>query len=371
MITPRDTQAAATLESLRAQVRYVPMRVAHHASCSGYDALFRASALAPAESDGLKRIARMIPGALAWRLWALRPQPSQQRGLEAEIGAAGWLCRGTGRLAHFIYGEDSYFLTPLWKRGANACVATFHYPPALLSRRINVGSLSSLDAVIIVGENQRSWFEQFTPAERIHFCPHHVQTDYFSPAEDADGEHEDRLVCVGKLLRDYDLLERVVRRLQAKGSRQVFLDIVAPKGLADHPITALPNVSVHSGISDDALRTLYRKASLGVLPLTDATANNALLEMMACGLPVLVSDVGGIPEYIADSGSIGMAAGDDTAWVAHIETLLADPAARAIAGRRNREKAVSAFSFEVCSARLADIYTRVLKARDAQAQPHR
>lgn len=358
-----ETDGARTisaLEALRPRVRYVPMHVAHHAGCSGYDALFRASTLEPAASAFLKGVLRCIPDAILWRLWALRPQPSQRRGLEAEIGAASWLAFGTGRLTHFIYGEDSYFYSALWKRGGNKCIATFHYPPALLARRINVGCLGALDGVIIVGENQRQWFEQFVPADRIHYCPHHVQTDYFQPASQAGmPEDVDRLICVGKLLRDYDLLERVVRRLQITRTSKVCLDIVAPRGIEGHPIASLPNVRLLSGISDNDLRTLYQSASVGVLPLQDATANNALLEMMSCGLPVVVSDVGGIGEYIKDSGAVCLPADEDV-WCHAISSLLDDPSARNVAGQRNRARALDAFSFDVCARRLAAIYGRIL-----------
>ncbi len=57
----------------------------------------------------------------------------------------------------------------------------------------------------------------------------------------------------------------------------------------------------HSGLSDEQLRDTYRQASLLLLPLVDCTANNALLEGMVCGLPVVSNTVGGVTDYTAQS----------------------------------------------------------------------
>ena len=49
------------------------------------------------------------------------------------------------------------------------------------------------------------------------------------------------------------------------------------------------------------LLDLYRKSHLLLLPLNDCTANNAVLESMACGLPVFTTEVGSIRDYVDDS----------------------------------------------------------------------
>jgi glycosyltransferase involved in cell wall biosynthesis len=41
-----------------------------------------------------------------------------------------------------------------------------------------------------------------------------------------------------------------------------------------------------------------------LLTFENATANNALLEALACGLPIVSEKIGGIPEYINDECSI-------------------------------------------------------------------
>jgi glycosyltransferase involved in cell wall biosynthesis len=349
------------LDSLFDNVRYVPKRVAHHAQHSGYDALFAALNMRQARSGTFVRLARWIPKGLAWRLWSLRPQPSQQSGLEAELGAAPWIATGRGRLCHFIYGEDTFLFTPLWKRGSNRCLATLHYPPAVLPQRVNPGSLRALDAVIIVGENQRELLSGLVAPDRIHFCPHHVDTDFFCPAGlDTFEPRNLKLVCVGQLYRDYDTLLSVLRLLRTLYKHQVSLDIVGPQEHSKHPLTTEPGVTVHQGIDDEALRALYRNAAVGVLPLTDSTANNSLLEMMACGLAIVTTDVGGVRDYVQSGGVASLPLGDSEGFARAVDALLTDPKRRAVHAASNREHAVREFSFTACARKLATIYRRVL-----------
>jgi glycosyltransferase involved in cell wall biosynthesis len=46
---------------------------------------------------------------------------------------------------------------------------------------------------------------------------------------------------------------------------------------------------------------LYREADALLLPVHDATANNAVLEALGCGTPIISTMVGGIPDYVDNS----------------------------------------------------------------------
>src|SRR5262249_19155610 len=56
-----------------------------------------------------------------------------------------------------------------------------------------------------------------------------------------------------------------------------------------------------SGLSDAALLESYQTADCLLMLVEDATANNAVMEAMACGLPVVTHAKGGLPEYVTDA----------------------------------------------------------------------
>jgi glycosyltransferase involved in cell wall biosynthesis len=98
------------------------------------------------------------------------------------------------------------------------------------------------------------------------------------------------------------MLSAVVNALAAREPALRF-KIVTRKDDAQR-FSGCPNVVAVTGISDDQLLQAYQSADLLVLPLEDCTANCALLEGLACGLPVVTTDVGGIRDYVDPSCAV-------------------------------------------------------------------
>ena len=117
---------------------------------------------------------------------------------------------------------------------------------------------------------------------------------------------------------------------------------------------------VRSGLTDEQLREAYWSADVLFLPLIDATANNAVLEAMACGLPVISSDVGGVKEALGDDAGILCAAGDAKALSKAVARLALDPVERAsmaIAGRRRAE----ALDWSIIGQMHHDMYSELIR----------
>jgi glycosyltransferase involved in cell wall biosynthesis len=117
---------------------------------------------------------------------------------------------------------------------------------------------------------------------------------------------------------------------------------MSPKGFAQ--LGRHPNLELRSGIPEDELLSLYQTASLMVMPFIDATANNALLESMACCLPTVVSDIGAVRDYVSPESSVLVPPFDARTMAEKIIYLLDNPGMRSDIGEQARQQ-VSKFSW--------------------------
>ena len=82
------------------------------------------------------------------------------------------------------------------------------------------------------------------------------------------------------------------------------------------------------------------------------------LEALASGLPVVASNIGGIPEFIEDEGNgLLFAPGDHHALATQIERLLYDPELSKRLGQRARSDAMDKFSIERRIPEYVDVYS--------------
>jgi len=84
-----------------------------------------------------------------------------------------------------------------------------------------------------------------------------------------------------------------------------------------------------------------------------------LVEAMACGVPVIGSDSGEIPQVIGTAGIV-VREGDVEALRNALSCLQSDPSLRSRLGRLGRDRAITRFTQHAVAVRTAEAYQRVL-----------
>jgi len=288
-------------------VRLLSLKMGHHASASGYDRLgdyLNCEMVKPfTSSESARKFTAKLLSPLiqnSGSQWYNRNSALQE--LDATISSL----RSSGGVHHFLYGENCYRYfnqAPRRFRSPRASIATYHTTPQRFSEVVtNTGHISRLDMAIVMSNAQRPIFDGILPPDRVRFIPHGVDTDYYLPPEavsssnsPASSEGRTRFFCAGRMLRDYPTLAKTASILAGRNAA-IEIIILAKPEIADL-FTGIENTKILSGVSDKELLRLYQSSDALIMPLQDCTANNVLLEAMACGLGVVATDLLGVRDY--------------------------------------------------------------------------
>jgi glycosyltransferase involved in cell wall biosynthesis len=218
-------------------------------------------------------------------------------------------------------------------------VANFHQPPEGLEKLVRKDVVARLDRIVLISPDQRPYFDELVPPDRISLIPHGIDVEFFRPRS-AREVKPDRYglecLCVGHHLRDFDALGATARTLAGESGVRFRVVAARPPGLE-----RLTNVRVETGLSDTELRSAYQSADVLFLPLRAATANNALLEGIACGLPVVSTDLPSVRFYVPGDEAVLVRGNDPSTFAEALLGLRDDETRRrsmSAAARRRAEE---------------------------------
>jgi len=211
------------------------------------------------------------------------------------------------------------------------------------------------------------------PPERIDVTP--LGTDLAPAPERAVHDLRARLGLDGPYLLGLGTLEprkdlpSLVRAFASLAGEVPHTLVLA--GLAGWGSGALAEAIRASGVAGRVLlpgyvpeadkAALFTGADLFVYPSRYEGFGLPVLEAMACGVPVVTTTGGSLPE-VAGDGALLVDPGEPDLLAAAMARLLGDPAARARLVRRGRARA-AAQTWERCAALTADAYRRAAAAR--------
>lgn len=353
-------------------VNYIAERWGHHSDHSSYDQLIRYVA----EQRPVRVLDGIWPSWMPGRVPVLLARRSGVRHYTYTSFHKEWsairnmaprAARGRRSVYHILYGENSYrYLGGVSKLFGARLVATFHQPPSALGELLRtVDHLKRLDTVIVVGTNQIPFFEALLGPGRVFWVPHGVDTQVFRPAErrhvDAqirghDAGHKRQVLFVGQHKRDFTTLLNVIEQVHARQPGVRFVVVTAEK--FRHLFEGQGQVDLRHRVPEEELIDLYRSSDLLLQTLEDSTANNAILEGLACGLPVIATEVGGVSDYLDETCGVLLQPKDAQAVAEAILELLSDEERRCRLAVQARQRALE-FDWRVVAQKMGVLYDQL------------
>lgn len=284
------------------RITYLVKRWNHHTASGGYD---RLASVGIAKVVRRNRTSRLTSKVLKkmWVRWTSTHKYLLDYDFEdllAELRLLIVCLIDPPDVVHVLYGDEQLDLLLRWRSLLRcALVVTFHLPADEVAKRFEYfqrSELKGIDAAIIVAKSETARFEHWFGANKVIYVPHGVDTAQFRPDLDRPAHGELRLIFVGDHYRDWDVAHRVIDEVHRR-RLNVHFDVVTRLQSFSY-FTGCSNVTLHSEIPEPRLIELYQRADALFMPVESATANNAVLESLACGTPVLATDIGGMPDYV-------------------------------------------------------------------------
>ena len=239
-----------------------------------------------------------------------------------------------------------------------------------------------IDCFIPVSEDLRRWLGEKVgiPAKQTLFIRNGVDTERFAAAaaSQASPWGPDDIV-IGTVARIQDVKNHRglidafarLRELEPSLRERLRLSIVG-----DGPLMGAVREQVASlGLQDVVwlpgaradVAALLHGFSLFALPSLAEGTPVSMLEAMACGLPVVASKVGGIPEVVTDGVEGSLVPVQDTEALARtLASYVRDPALRQQRGEAARARVEAAFSMRAMLAEYGKLYDRLCRQKIRQ-----
>ena len=228
--------------------------------------------------------------------------------------------------------------------------------------------LKRVNAFLLISEYSKRLWER-TPLksrpESLQVIYGGVDTEKFCPA---NGTKNRQALFVGRILphKGIDYLIEAVDRTWAldvvgKVYHEQYFDLLKAKSKDKA-------VRFHVGIGDEKLVEKYRESLVTVLPsvyedcyggrtVVPELLGLTVLESMACGTPVIVTEVGSLPEIVEDrvTGFL-IPPNKPSAIREKIDFFLANPDIAVEMGKRGREEILKRFTWDAVAKRCLEAY---------------
>lgn len=206
--------------------------------------------------------------------------------------------------------------------------------------------------------------------DKIHIIRCGIDSEVFLPVEKKKGRGPLRIICVASYeeVKGHKYLVEACRLLHERGIDFV-CDLIGDgpvreqvkKQIAD--LNLQDKVIIHGSRKRQEVADMMRAADVKVLasvPTAEGKREGVpvvIMEAMATGLPVISSQLSGIPELV-DDGRTGILVqpGDTNALTDALQKLYENPTLRFNMGRAGREKVLREFNMKINVEQLANLF---------------
>ena len=225
--------------------------------------------------------------------------------------------------------------------------------------------LSCLPAAIVDTEYVKGRVNQY-PIRRkpiMHVIPQGIDEDFFSLKCSKDSRMILSVGAIGE--RKGPLLALKAFELATDIGMDAWLVIagtIADKQYLERLQNAIAQskyktqISLYTDLTDEALKQLYEKAHLFVLHSEEESQGIVFAEAMATGLPVVATQVGGVP-WVVGNGRSGLLSeyGDIDTFADHIQKLMSDASLWQSMSDSSSE-AAETYHWHIISNRVIELY---------------
>jgi len=206
-------------------------------------------------------------------------------------------------IVHYLYPEQHLFFS-VPKNKKTVSVATIHLDEQWLNRDMVVSKkflearrsmFEKLDGIICLSREQEEKLKEMYPSKQIKFIPHGINNLVQYSNFNFNRENLE-ITVVGSNYRDMELLFEVIETVEKKHKGWRFNLIGLSKEWKVYA-AKYSNTIVHPFLTEEQYFSVLQSSHIHLLPVKFATANNALLEAHALGVPSITSNCKGVKDY--------------------------------------------------------------------------
>lgn len=203
------------------------------------------------------------------------------------------------------------------------------------------------------------------PAAKFHVVPNGINTDHFYPISHIT-RTQDQIITTNSAdtpLKGLKYLLYAVAAIRKERSIKLVVIGMPKNGSTVHRLVKELNISdcvIFTGrIKNEDFASYYAKAAMAVIPSLYEGFGMPAGEAMACGVPVICTAGGALPEVVGDAGII-VPPGDDKALEKAIVSLLDNPERRQSLSQAGLERVKQSFTWQHAARKTVEVYREAI-----------